>query len=118
MRAVFNGRKTTKARRSEPLDLGSHCLPDYILDNINLKSDLVPEWIDTLDGKWTKPTRIICVLAQPFEKNESGAADYVLQRPMTRAILNGQIPPESKTEFVVVRDPSIEIRRGDGNTLH
>ena len=74
---------------------------------------LVPEWIDTLDGKWTKPTRIICLAGLPVEKGTpQTGVDYVLQFPMTKAILNGQAPTESSHAFVFVEDPPIEIHRG------
>ena len=33
---------------------------------------LVPEWNDTQDGEWTKPTRIICLEGLPFEKSNLG----------------------------------------------
>ena len=90
------------------------------VDTIEYKGKLwlVPEWIDTLDGVWTKPARIICLTELPFEKNQSDIpGDYVLQCPMTKAILNGQIPTETTLSFVIVEDPNVEIQRGDGQTL-
>lgn len=80
---------------------------------------LVPEWNDTIDGKVTMPARLICLAELPLEKNTSGGpADYVLQHPMTKAILNGQIPIELAGKVQVVHDPNIEIQRGDGQPLH
>jgi hypothetical protein len=79
---------------------------------------LVPEWNDTIDGTVTMPARLICLAGLPLEKNTSGGvADYVLQHPMTKAILNGQIPPELANKVAVVHDPNIQIQRGGGKAF-
>ena len=80
---------------------------------------LVPEWNDTTDGVWTKPTRIICLEKLPLRKNDPVlSADYELECPMTKAILGGHVPQESTLVFVIVENPDIEIRRGEGKNLH
>ena len=80
---------------------------------------LVPEWIDTQDGRWTKPVRIICLSVLPHQqRSPNSGADYDLMCPMTKAILNGQIPKETTLDLVVVENPNIEIQRGAGSTLH
>lgn len=91
------------------------------VDTIEYKGQLwlVPEWADTVDGKWTKPTRLICLSKLPFEKNKPGvSAEYSLMCPMTKAILGGEVPKETNLQYEIVEDPPIEIPRGEGNTLH
>lgn len=65
---------------------------------------LVPEWSSTLDGKSTKPTRIICLEGLPLQANtgDRTQAEFDLQCPMTKAILNGQAPPPPALSFVIV----------------
>ena len=80
---------------------------------------LVPEWIDTQDGRWTKPVRIICLSALPHQQSSpNSGADYDLMCPMTKDILSGQIPKETTLDLVIVENPNIEIQRGAGGILH
>lgn len=72
---------------------------------------LVPEWNDmTLEGV-TKPARLICLSVLPHRKAgpELEGVDYVLECPMTKAILSGQIQKEASFEVVVIENPDIEF---------
>ena len=94
------------------------------VDTIGYKGKLwlVPEWIDTLDGKLTKPTRIVCLDGFPVEKNNpalSGVpvteAQWVLTIPVPRALLTA----EKANGVEIVLNPDIQIRRGQpGDQMH
>jgi hypothetical protein len=76
---------------------------------------LVPEWLDLETGEWTVPARIVLLGSLlPHPKDSPGGEwDFVLNRPISRAVFRGQIPPGQEEKYVVIERPNIRIGRTD-----
>jgi len=70
---------------------------------------LVPEWINGTPTKgFSKPARIICLTSLSHTVCRSGA-DYTLQNPIPRAVLQGHVPSQLKDVYVVIETPDIVV---------
>lgn len=80
---------------------------------------LVPEWIDTARKGWSRPARIVCLslLEHTPMPPESGCR-FVVANPIPTAVLGGQVPPQSASQYVVVDLPEIEVETRSSATAH
>ncbi len=72
---------------------------------------LVPEWLDKLGEGWSMPVRIICLDTLQHQRIASGNPDFVVNNPIPKSVLDGKIPPQSDTLYVVVENPNIKVPR-------
>lgn len=75
---------------------------------------LVPQWRDNPTEQTTKPERIICLDGQPYQpggKIGDKSFDYLLNRPVSTAVLYGPSPSQEKGGFVVEMLPNITFQR-------
>ena len=71
---------------------------------------LVPEWSGSKDGKYQSPTRIIRFDNLPHEKAGPGyPAEYILNNPLPRALLDCRSRPPKDPLYEVVEYPDIRI---------
>jgi hypothetical protein len=74
---------------------------------------LVPEWLDSQDGKWTKPARIVPLATMPHQQG-TGYPEFVVNDPIPKSVLFGRPSPEEAHKFAIVEYPEIVFpsRRG------
>jgi hypothetical protein len=68
---------------------------------------IAPTWLDTPDGKWTTPARIICVDAFPREADDGQFHDWILNYPISTALFDDPIPLELQAEYEILERPVI-----------
>jgi hypothetical protein len=87
----------------------------YTLDTIEYKGKmwLVPEWIEPIAKQWTSPLRIICLDVLPHQKSSSPDHDFVLNNPIPKCILAGQVPLEKVKQYVVIERPDVRLIHPD-----
>jgi hypothetical protein len=78
---------------------------------------LVPEWIDTPRKGWSRPARIVRLSLLPHSRGPA-PFDYVLQNPIPKDVLNGQIPPQLAALYVVIEAPDIEFETHSSGPVH
>ena len=73
---------------------------------------LAPNWLDTPDGKWTMPTRIIRfdTLAHSDLRGKS-AIDFVLQDSMPKELFGDRTPQPPIAGFEYLELPNIRVAR-------
>lgn len=84
----------------------------YMADTIEYEGKmwLVPEWLEAPSEGWKTPERIVCLDGFPHQKVESGVpADFVLNKPIPKDVLYGQIPKQSKYASLVIMRPDIKV---------
>lgn len=76
---------------------------------------LVPTWLDTPDGKWTSPARMISLDLIPHEdagpEGWSGCR-YIVTSPIPKYVLDGRSLPGVPSAFVIVEAPDLTFPRG------
>lgn len=75
---------------------------------------LVSHWLDTPDGKWTMPGRIIRL--DLLDHSPFGDAGYVLNGSIPKSLLAVGSPREPVRGFEVIELPDIRIPRGGTRT--
>lgn len=70
---------------------------------------LVPNWLDSRDEGWTMPERIVLLDTLPHKRIECGNPDFLVEYSIPKSVFFGQIPKESKYNFVVIMHPDIRI---------
>ncbi len=93
---------------------GQICAMDTI--EFEGKMWLVPVWLDNREEGFSYPARIILLDTLPHEKSRSPLEDFLLTDPLPKAVFDGQVPPESELDYVVVERPDIQVR--DRRALH
>lgn len=94
----------------------------FKMDTIRYKGKkwLVSSWLVSPDEGWSTPKRIICLDRLNYQKAgsqfETAGVDYVLSAPIPKAVLDGEIPPELKHEYLVEDRPPVKHRIG--NQMH
>lgn len=68
---------------------------------------IAPDWLDTPDGKWTTPKRIICVDAFPRQQSFDGLLDWIVHYPISTALFADPIPLELQAEYEILERPEI-----------
>ena len=72
---------------------------------------LVPSWLDTPDGQWTTPERIIPLDHLPLvQKSDFAWARYVVGAAIPKALISGLISPQVADRYGVILHPSLRIR--------
>ena len=69
---------------------------------------LVPGWIDSPNGEWTRPERMILMDVLPYALL-GGRADYVVNKPLPREYVVGPLPSEIESPFIVLYLPDIVL---------
>ncbi len=77
---------------------------------------LVPDWIVHREKGYMRPVRIILLDTLPHQKSGGPDRDYILNSPLPKAVYDGQTPPQSEVQYVVIEAPDIKVR--DPNALH
>jgi hypothetical protein len=78
---------------------------------------LVPYWLNTPDGEWQKPERIVPLDRFRHQTSKLVGFDFVVTEPIPNAVLSGPISPQLATQYGVVLEPDITLRRPKlGNT--
>lgn len=72
------------------------------------KKWLVPGWIDSPDGQWTRPERLILMDVLPYAAL-GGRADYVVNQILPRELVVGPLDAEVEAPYVVVYLPDIVL---------
>ena len=76
---------------------------------------LVPQWLDIPAEGWTMPARIILLDTLRHQRLEPGGlADFLLNDPLPKAVLEGHVLTEQAKQYVVVDKPPIRFRGGSG----
>lgn len=74
---------------------------------------LVPRWLESPTEKLRRPARIIRIDTLPHQKVKRGPdsipADYVLNGPIPKAVLDGANPKAGEQQFVVEEMPQIAL---------
>jgi hypothetical protein len=84
----------------------------FHMDTIDYKGKkwLVPEWLEAPTEGWKKPKRIICLDKLAHSKAPTGfEADFVLNYPISKSVLNGEIPIRLISVFLVLENPDIRF---------
>jgi hypothetical protein len=68
---------------------------------------LVPHWLDTIDGRWTSPARIIRI--DLLRHSRFGASEYLLNDPLPKELFDERSPKEPIAGYEVVELPEIQF---------
>ena len=81
----------------------------YSVDTIEYEEKLwlVPSWLEAIGKSQKKPERIICLTYLGFQKTKFQGFDYLLNNPMPKDVLFGQIPSKLKNEYTILMSPDI-----------
>ncbi len=71
---------------------------------------LVPEWIDMRTEGYSMPVRIVCLDTLRHQPSQTKSLDFLLNDPIPKAVLDGQIPPQSEADYLVLERPDIRVR--------
>jgi hypothetical protein len=72
---------------------------------------LVPFWLDTTDGEWSTPERIIPLDHLPLvQKSDFAWARYVVGAAIPKALMSGPISPLLADRYGVILRPPVRIR--------
>jgi hypothetical protein len=71
---------------------------------------LVPWWIDSPDGRSTRPARIVGLAWVEHQRIErDGQTEFVVNQPLPKALFENPIPLGSVTGYVVLEGPNIQF---------
>jgi hypothetical protein len=70
---------------------------------------IVPTWLEAPSEGWKTPERIVCLNSLPHQKSSFGDADFLVNNPIPKDILYGQIPTQLKDKYVVIMHPDIKV---------
>jgi hypothetical protein len=72
---------------------------------------LVPKWIVFSDEKVQKPARIIALETIPHQslQRTDYPAAFVVNGPLPRFLIEGEVPPEAEKLYVVIMAPDIVV---------
>jgi hypothetical protein len=79
---------------------------------------LVPEWLDSSDGRWCTPRRIICAdKLRHYDLRAIGteAADFALDETLTEELLNGTSTSGKTSKYQIINAPGCRVRK---NTIN
>jgi hypothetical protein len=79
---------------------------------------LVPEWLDSADGQWCTPRRIICAdRLRHYDPRAIGteAADFALDETLTEDLLNGTSISGKTSKYQIINAPGCRVRK---NTIN
>ena len=71
---------------------------------------LVPAWIDLRTEGYSMPVRIVCLDTLGYRPSRMKSLDFLLNDPISKAVLDGQIPPQAEADYLVVERPDIKVR--------
>jgi hypothetical protein len=71
---------------------------------------LVPEWLEAPTEGWKKPARIVRMDSLPHSPMpDTYPADFLLNGPIPKAVLDGQIPRGKEALYDVIEGPDIKF---------
>lgn len=78
------------------------------------KKWLVPKWLVAPTEGWKKPERIICLDNLKHQKIGAGfGADYLLNDPLPRSVVEGRGPSPAEGSYDVIEAPDITLPGGE-----
>ena len=87
-----------------------------IMDTISYEGKLwlVPEWLSPPDGGWQTPARIVCIHGLQYQDitESEMPADYFLNYPVPKSVLDGETDAVKGHKYVVVERPDIRVEVG------
>jgi len=91
----------------------------YKMDAIEYQGKfwLVPTWLDSPDGKQSKPLRLILLDSlqhQRLDPSGGSRADFAVNNPIPKAVLDGRAPQQqgfSLNMYVVLEAPALIVDR-------
>jgi len=83
----------------------------YHADTIEYEGKLwiVPTWIESPFLSYKLPERIVCLQTLRHQKSDTHGVDYILNDPIPRYVLYGQIPHTSEYAAIVRIRPDIKV---------
>lgn len=72
---------------------------------------LVAMWLDSPSEGFSVPERIICLDTLPHHISSFENADFVLNDPIPKSVLDGRVPEKSEFEYVVKERPNLKVPR-------
>lgn len=87
----------------------------HLFDGIEYEGKIwiVAEWLQTQDGQWRKPKRIICVTNlrhQDLRDRKVRSADLAVNEPVPKGVLEGKIEGQTSSKYVVIERPAFRVR--------
>ena len=81
----------------------------YLADTIEHEGKLwiVPTWLESPALPYKMPERIICLDNLPHQKGPPH--DFVLNYPIPKDVLYGQVPTKLKDKYIVIMRPDIKV---------
>jgi hypothetical protein len=81
------------------------------LDTIEYEGTLwfVPHWIENPAEQWKTPVRIVSVANLQYQRGGGAFGDFVMNEPLSKAILDGQNRPEEGSRYTVIESPDIRV---------
>lgn len=85
----------------------------FLFDTVMYEGEwwLVRDWIDSQDGKWTKPMRIVALATLPGGEVNHPDFRFFLQSPIPSTVFDGQIPPATEGVYRVIEQPELILPR-------
>jgi len=106
--------RVTKIFKTDLAISGDPALKGQILrmDTIKYKDMfwLVGRWALEERGKWITPELLICLSTLAHQKSPHPNADFILNEPIPKAVLDGQIPKQLESAYDVVEYPEVKVR--------
>ena len=119
IQAQIDGRNIVKIFLTLAVVSGDLEHPAAVIKIDTIKHDgrmwLVPGWIEGPTAGFLMPKRIVCLdrlRHQAMPKNHS--ADFVVNDPVPKTVLDGQRPPKAESRYVVIERPDIQNRSPGG----
>jgi hypothetical protein len=87
----------------------------FHLDAVEIEGTIwfVPDWIENIAEQWKAPVRIVSVAHLEHQKMSGGPfaelVAIVVNEPLSKAILDGQMKPDRDSRYSVVESPDIRI---------
>ena len=80
----------------------------YQIDVIEDADDfwLVPEWLESPDGKTRRPARIVSLATLPHQRGKD-SPEFVVDDPVPKYVFDGRIPPQEASKYIVIEAPEI-----------
>lgn len=74
---------------------------------------LVPQWLESTDGVWIRPALIISTenLHVQDLRGKGHAADFAVNAPIPKAVLEGRVRSPEAAGYVMVERPELRFRK-------
>lgn len=85
----------------------------FLFDTIQHQNEwwLVKDWVDSSDGRWSKPLSMLSLTALPHAEVNHPDFRFILQIPISSTVFAPQDPSAKKGPFRVLHRPDITLPR-------